>query len=97
NETLDHISLLIAANQTQLLAYLQNSMEVSVHENHLSFRYNEGYPVSVILTDEAHFDETLFSEASSDIVALTIKNYLAKGGMSKFIYKKLGKKKDIKY
>lgn len=60
NETLDHISLLIAANQTQLLAYLQNSMEVTVHENHLSFRYNEGYPVSVILTDEAHFDETLF-------------------------------------
>jgi len=44
-----------------------------------------------------HFDETLFSEASSDIVALTIKNYLAKGGMSKFIYKKLGNKKDIKY
>ncbi len=32
-----------------------------------------------------HFDKTLFSEEPSDTVSLVIKNYQAKGGMSRYV------------
>ena len=38
-----------------------------------------------------HFDETLFSEESSDTVALVIKNYASKGGFSEHITRKMKK------
>lgn len=38
-----------------------------------------------------HFDETLFSDESSDTVALVIKNYASKGGFSEHITRKMKK------
>jgi hypothetical protein len=39
-----------------------------------------------------YFDETLFSEIPTDFVALVIKNYGTKGGLSEYITRKMRQK-----
>ena len=37
-----------------------------------------------------HFDETMFSKADTDRVALVIKNYMKVGGMSEYVHRGKG-------
>ena len=64
-ETLDHISLLAAANMEQLLQHLKKSYTVSCSENTIHFRSTEGYPVQLIVTNESNFDELLFNSTAA--------------------------------